>query len=67
MKINEIDGLFVGYNETEHFNILIAAKDLDDAKEIADRYCRDASLNGKFKVRPFTNLDTSFDCDYVVM
>lgn len=36
-------------------------------KEIADRYCRDASLNGKFKVRPFTELDTSFDCDYVVM
>ena len=36
MKINEIINLWVGYNRTENFKVLIVALDEAEAKEIAD-------------------------------
>lgn len=71
MKLNELIGLFIGYNEEEDFTILIAASDMEDAVEIATSYRDDTGLKGKFDVREIPEtieelMKINFDCDYVV-
>lgn len=67
MKVNEIEGLYVGYNRTENFRILIATYDgIEKAKELADEYCNDGNFTGEFEVTEFTNVNTKFDCDYII-
>lgn len=67
MKVNEMTNLFVGYNETEDFKILICASDEIEAQEIADSYKDDTNMEGKFEIKEFLNTEEKFDCDYVVM
>ena len=67
MKANELNNLWVGYNKTENFRVLIVALDQEEAQEIVDGYCLDSNMEGKFEIAEFDNLDTHFDCDYVLM
>ena len=67
MKANEMTNLWVGYNETEDFKILICASDEIEAEEIAESYKNDTNLEGKFEIKEFCNTEEKFDCDYVVM
>ena len=66
MKVNELTNLWVGYNEKENFKVLICALDKTEAHEIADTYRFDMDMEGKFEVSEFTDMNTSFDCDYVL-
>ena len=66
MKVTELTNLWVGYNKTENFRVLICALDQEEAQEIADGYCLDGHFEGKFEVTEFDDLDTHFDCDYVI-
>ena len=66
MKVNELTNLWVGYNEVENFRVLICALDVEEAQEIADDYCLDSHMEGRFEITEFSNIDTHFDCDYVL-
>jgi len=66
MKINELTNLWVGTNETENFKVLIVALDREEAQEIANSYCLDSHMEGKFDIAEFDNTETQFDCDYVL-
>ena len=67
MTVNEMTNLWVGYNETEDFKILICASDEIEAQEIADSYRLDSHMEGKFEIKEFCDVEEKFDCDYVVM
>ena len=60
--------LFIGYNATEDFRILICAFDKIDAIELAREYGFDAGLKGKWEItEPEKGIDgIHFDCDYVI-
>lgn len=66
MKVNEITNLWVGYNKTENFKVLIVALDEAEAKEITEGYRLDAHLEGKFEIYKFADVNENFDCDYVL-
>ena len=66
MKVNELTNLWVGYNATEDFRILICALDTEEAQEIANEYRFDTNMEGTFEITEFDNTETHFDCDYVL-
>ena len=66
MTIVNMQNLFIGHNNTEHFKILICASDQKEANEIAETYKIDSNMNGNFKISKFNNANTKFDCDYVL-
>lgn len=68
MKWNEMQNLFIGYNEDEDFRVLICAFDIWEAHEVVRGYALDAKLDGEWEiieVGPDTD-DLRFDCDYVI-
>ena len=67
MKVNELENLYVGHNETEDFKILVCALDRIEAQDIANEYCLDSHMEGRFEITEFDNTETQFDCDYVLM
>ena len=67
MTVNEMTNLFVGYNETEDFKILICSFDEIEAHEVAESYRVDSRMEGKFEIKEFCDTEEKFDCDYVVM
>ena len=67
MKINEMTNLYVGYNESEDFSILICAFDKEEAHEIANVYRVESHMRGEFEITKFKDITTHFDCDYVLM
>ena len=76
MKVTDMTNLFIGYNKEEDFRILICidygtAISTDDcirqAQILADEYCKDAELSGKFEIDEFTDINARFDCDSVIM
>lgn len=66
MKVNEMTNLWVGYNKTENFKVLIVALDKQEAQEIANGYRLDTYLDGEFEIYEFTDVNEHFDCDYVL-
>lgn len=68
MRIQDIDGLYVGYNETEDFRVLIYADSLFFAERIADKYRIDSGLEGSFKVSELDDkgINDCFDCDHIL-
>ena len=68
MKLSEMTNLFIGYNESEDFRILICAFCAEEAADIAEEYRIDSKLDGKFEIsEPLDDIDTvKFDCDYIV-
>ncbi len=60
--------LFVGYNQTEDFRILICAFDEEEAADLAREYCSDSKLRGIFEIQKLDKKidDIHFDCDYVI-
>jgi len=66
MKVNEMTNLWVGYNKTENFKVLILALDEAEAKEITEGYRLDVHLEGKFEIYEFTDVNEHFDCEYVL-
>ena len=66
MKVNDMTNLFVGYNEDEDFGVLICALDVQEATEIANSYRLDSNLKGRFDITEFKDVNTKFDCDYVL-
>ena len=66
MKACDMTNLFVGYNKTEDFRILICALDKEEAAELARCYGFDASLEGSWEISEFSDMDTKFDADYVI-
>lgn len=66
MKVTDMTNLWVGYNETEDFRILICALDIQEAHEIANNYRLDSHLDGDFEISEFNDINTHFDCDYVL-
>ena len=67
MLITDMNNLWVGYNKTEHFRILICASDEIEASEIAKSYCEDNNMQGTFEIAELKGVNTQFDCDYVVL
>ena len=67
MKVNELTNLWVGYNETENFRVLICASDEVEAQGIADEYLADTHLEGEFVITEFEDVNTHFDCDYILV
>lgn len=66
MKVNELINLWVGYNEVENFRVLICALDIEEAQEIANGYRFDSGMEGKFEITEFDDINTKFDCDYMI-
>ena len=66
MKVTDLTNLWVGYNETEDFRILILAWDEDEALEVAENYRTDSNMEGNFVVSEFTDVNQKFDCDYAI-
>ena len=60
--------LYVGYNETENFTILICAFDEEEAADLAREYCSDSKFRGSFEIKKADGKidDIHFDCDYVI-
>ena len=68
MKLSEMTNLFIGYNKSEDFRILICAFCAEEAADIAEKYRVDSKLDGKFEINEST-IDIAavkFDCDYIV-
>lgn len=58
MKVNELNNLFVGYNEDQDFRVLICATDIQEASDIARSYRVDTGMEGEFVISEFTDLGT---------
>ena len=67
MKITDIRNLYVGYNEKEDFRILIGANDENEADTLAEYYRQDTKLEGEFIISEFNDINTHFDCDYIIV
>lgn len=67
MRINEMRNLWVAYNRTEDFRVLVCAEDETEAQAIANEYGVDAKLEGEFCIEAYNSTDFRFDCDYVLM
>ena len=67
MKITDIKNLYVGYNEKENFRILIGSNDENEADTLAEYYRQDSNLKGEFKISEFNDINTHFDCDYIIV
>jgi hypothetical protein len=66
MKITDLEGLYVA-TSADNFKILVASDDSFDAKTKAENYFGDAGIDSEnVKVEAFTDVNTHFDCDYVV-
>ena len=62
-----VQNLWIGYNRTENFRILICADDENEAYEVAEGYRLDAKLEGEFKIfEPDAIDNVYFDCDHVI-
>ena len=66
MKVTDLIKLWVGYNATENFRILICALDIEEARVIAAGYRYDNQMEGSFEITEFSDVETQFDCDYVI-
>ena len=66
MKVNNLDNLWVGYNETENISVLICALDIEEAREIINVYSYEHIIDGEFEISKFTDLNTDFSYDYVL-
>lgn len=67
MKVNELSGLYVVENKKENFKILVAALDEQEAMKIARDYFMESHMEHEnLTVHKFTDVDTNFDCDYIV-
>lgn len=68
MKINELKGLYVGYNAQEDFRVLIYACDEKEAQEVADGYAQDIGFDGSFTItEPTDNIaNLRFDSDIII-
>ena len=67
MTVIGMTNLFVGYNEEEDFRILIGASDESEADTMAEYYRQDSKLKGKFEISEFNDINTHFDCDYIIV
>ena len=67
MKVTALNNLWVGYNEKENFRILICADDIHEANDIANSYRLDSHMDGEFEISEFTDINTQFDCNYVLV
>ena len=67
MTVNKLANLWVGYNETANFTVLICALDEQEAHKIADSYILASRMEGKFEINQFDDVNTHFDYDYVLM
>ena len=65
-----LENLWIGYNKTADFRILICAYDEIDAYKLANEYGLEAHIDGEFKIlEPSIEDkidDIHFDCDYVI-
>lgn len=58
---------YVVKNVKENFTILVVALDCQEAIQIAKEYFLDSHMNyEELSVCNFTDINTHFDCDYVV-
>ena len=69
MKITELTNLFVGYNKSEDFRVLICALDSEEAMNIVRGYAACAHLSSDpsdWSISELKDVNTHFDCDYVI-
>lgn len=71
MKINELDCIYIGYNKTEDFRILVFGCDENEAYEVAEGYRKDMEMEGEFEIHELPKdiedlKHINFDCDYVI-
>jgi hypothetical protein len=69
MKAVDMTNLYVGYNKEEDFRILICSVEGEyGAQRLADEYALDSGMEEEsFEISEFNDIDTHFDCDYVIM
>ena len=63
MRVTELN-LWVG--NVNEFRFLICADDEEQAVKIGEGYKVDAGLDGALEVTEFSDVNTSFSCDYIV-
>jgi len=67
MKINQLFNLWVAYNATEDFQVLVIADCEVEALEVAKGYFEDANmLTDEIQITEFEDVNTRFDCDYAI-
>lgn len=66
MRVCDLNNLYVGYNKTENFRILICACDIEEAADIAEQYGEDSQLANDWTIAEFTDINTKFDTDSVI-
>lgn len=70
MRVTELTNLWVAKNISENFTVLIAALDKKEAMDIAREYFNEADIwyssEDCIEISEFTDLETKFDCDYVL-
>lgn len=71
MKLNEIQGLYIGHDEQNNFNILIAAHDEKEAQRAANSYASDSNNDMSFTISELPSdiektMNLCFDCDYII-
>ena len=70
MRIDKISGLYVAHNHPENFNILVCAQDEEEAKELAVGYFFEGNFPnhdpGDIEISEFNDVNTHFDCDYII-
>ena len=68
MKATDMVNLYVGYNKEEDFRILICAVEGEkEAQRLANEYALDSGMEESFEISEFNDIDTHFDCDYVII
>ena len=68
MKATDMINLYVGYNKEEDFRILICTVEGEkEAQRLANEYALDSGMEESFEISEFNDIDTHFDCDYVII
>ena len=69
MKAIDMTNLYVGYNKEEDFRILICAIEGEkEAQRLANEYALDSGMKEEsFEISEFNDINTHFDCDYVII
>ena len=69
MKATDMTNLYVGYNKKEDFRILICTVEGEkEAQRLANEYALDSGMKEEsFEIGEFNDINTHFDCDYVII
>ena len=65
----EVRFLYVAYNRTENFRVLVLAKNEEEATKLMEEYSKDAKLSSGWEMLSIYIKDIenyNIDCDYII-